>query len=139
MQTQSRASSLPAKQESDRHKARWDSYPKSERVSWPNLVLLLCRWYVAFRSFRAHIRIQSSRAKARVDCGAALQFRDGHYHPNERTSARAEGIERLQANYPWTDCVDLQIFLRGFDAGEEFGKGILAQGQRNEDSPNIPS
>ena len=138
VQTLRRASSLRAKQDRAQRKALWvwDWFSMSELLSWANLESLLCRWCVAFRSFRAHIRIQSSRAKARVDLGPALQFRDGRYQPNTRTTARDEGIRRLQASHLWTDCVDLQIFLMGFDAGEEYGKDTLRLEHRNQEPLN---
>jgi hypothetical protein len=42
---------------------------------------------------------------------------------NERTRARAEGIDKLLATFQWADSADRHIFLLGFESGEEFGKG----------------
>ena len=45
--------------------------------------------------------------------------------------ARNSGIENMLATYPWADTLDLQMFLAGFDAGEEFAF-------RNDMQPNRP-
>jgi len=119
-QTKFHASVLPATPNCANHKARWDWSLVSDSLSTANLAFLLCRWYAAFRSFRAHIRIQSARNGASVDVGPALQRQGECYQPNERTTARAEGIEKLRATHPWADAVDLQMFLAGFDAGEKY-------------------
>jgi hypothetical protein len=56
-----------------------------------------------------------------VDIGPALRCSGGgRYLDDERTLTRSAGIEKLQAMYPWVDTVDLELFLRGFDAGEEW-------------------
>ena len=45
----------------------------------------------------------------------------GHqYQTNIRTVARKHYTELLLATRPWADGEDLQIFLMGFDAGEQF-------------------
>jgi hypothetical protein len=69
--------------------------------------------------------------------GPALQFRDGCYRANERTIARGEGIKRLQAKHRWVDTVDLQMFLEGFDAGEEYCIGARADDHGNQEAPHI--
>ncbi len=128
-----RASSPSAKQDHVLHTARWDWFLISERLSWSNLALLLCRWNVAFRSFREHIRIQSATSGGRVDLGPAFQLQDGYDVTNARTIARAEGIKRLLAIHPWCDSVDLRIFLMGFDAGEGYCMAIpLPDGDKPE-------
>ncbi len=120
VQSQSDASNLPATQKGDRRTVRLDWLSISDALSLTHWASLLYRWHVAFRSFRAHIRIQSARAGGRVDLGPAFQLRDGRYQENTQTTARAEGIKRLLATHPWVDSVDLRIFLAGFDAGEEY-------------------
>jgi hypothetical protein len=120
MQTQSRASVPSSKSKDDLRKGRWDSISLRPSKLFPNLVPSLCRWYAAFRSFRGHIRIQSSTSAGRVDLGPSVQFHVGCYQANTRTLARAEGIEKLQATHRWVDIVDLQLFLMGFDVGEEY-------------------
>jgi hypothetical protein len=38
------------------------------------------------------------------------------------------GIDTLLAKYPWMDLIDRQIFLDGFDAGEQYRAGISDSG-----------
>ena len=59
-----------------------------------------------------------------MDLGPALVRRGEHYHENERTKARVEGIERLRANYPWAGVPHFQTFLAGFDEGEKYGMAV---------------
>jgi hypothetical protein len=58
-----------------------------------------------------------------VDLGPAFSLRDAGWPPNTRTSARAEGIRRLQATRPEADIADVQVFLAGFDEGERYALG----------------
>src|SRR5271170_3406845 len=58
-----------------------------------------------------------------VDFGPALQtFPDGSYKAESSTQARIRSIDSLLATRPWADIVDMQIFLDGFDAGEQWGR-----------------
>jgi hypothetical protein len=80
-------------------------------------------WAFAFHSFRGHIRTQSSKGPAIVDYGPALLRRsDGYWRPNVHTHARSLYTRKLQAILPWADCVDLEIFLMGFDAGAQWSR-----------------
>ncbi len=77
----------------------------------------------ASRSFRGHIRNQSSRDRLGVPVGRELlRFPDGSYQANPRTIARSFYIEMLSATrqWEWADTVDLRMFLAGFDAGEQW-------------------
>jgi hypothetical protein len=121
VQTKFPTSVPPATPSYANRKVHWDWFSVSAALSTANLASLLCRWYVAFRSFRAHIRIQSARKGASVDVGPALQRQGERYLSDERTIARAEGIRKLLATHVWADSVDIQMFLVGFDAGEEYG------------------
>ncbi len=104
------------------------------------------RWCFAFRSFRAHIRIQRATGGS-VDLGTALVLRDGCYQPNERTDARAEGIEKLRATHPWAGLPHFQTFLEGFDAGERYGIAFCrdqsnpdrSQTQTEQQEPSQPN
>ena len=136
MQTESRSSSLPAKQDRAQRTELWGPFGVFAPLYPASLASLRCRWYVAFRSFCGHIRIQSSTSGGRVDLGPALQVRSGQFQPNERTQARARGIEKLRAIHPWADIVDLRIFLMGFDAGAEFCTDSLAEGRSNREAQN---
>jgi hypothetical protein len=85
----------------------------------------LYAWYIwrgAFRSFRGHIQIQSTKWPPSVGLGQSLLITPaGSYQENIRVTACNMGIDKAMAIYPWADIVDLRMFLMGFDAGEEFG------------------
>jgi hypothetical protein len=42
---------------------------------------------------------------------------------NERSNARSAGIQELKSRYPWANTVELEMFLEGFDKGEQFALG----------------
>jgi hypothetical protein len=72
-----------------------------------------------FRSALGHILLELPR---NWSVGPAFQEEsDQSFSQNKRTLARALGIQELWAKYPWMDQADLEIFLRGFDAGEQWG------------------
>jgi len=80
---------------------------------------LNCKWYIcrdAFRSFRGHIRNQLAKGQ--------VGFRLGpHGHQgvsNARTLCRSLYTQRLLAIRPWADSQDVEIFLAGFDAGDNY-------------------
>ena len=89
-------------------------------------VLLLRRvralWHIsntAFANAYHHWRIRISIN--RVDFGPALRrLADGSLRPEERTLARSKCTDNLLATRPWADSVDVQMFLAGFDAGEQW-------------------
>lgn len=78
-------------------------------------------WKSAFGSLVGHIRSQSTKEPPHVDFGPAL-VRDhaGCLRPCIRTHARAEYIKAVLAMHPQADMIDLQMFLEGFDAGEQW-------------------
>lgn len=89
-------------------------------------IFSLCRlWYVlktSVRSFLGHIETLRNTKQWGVDLGPVLECHDsGHLVENRRTIARNRGMQKLIALYPWASNVDVDIFLRGFDMGEEFG------------------
>lgn len=102
------------------------SRPMTSASSKPREFSLACifclyarRLPSVFRSALGHIRLQLPR---NWSVGPAFQRgQDQSFQQNKRTLARALGIQELWAKYPWTDQVDLEIFLRGFDAGEQWG------------------
>jgi hypothetical protein len=102
-------------------------------LSLANLAFYARRIRAAVRSFRGHIGILLSTTRG-VRLGPAFQPQSQGHSPNERTYARAEGIKNLQATHPWVDNVDLQLFLMGFDAGEEHCTASLAKHHNNPDS-----
>jgi len=82
----------------------------------------LCIWRAALGSLRGHIRSQSARGRAGVDFGPALVCQhSGHLCRNTRTIARILYTKKLLASLSWADSQDLEIFLMGFDAGEQWG------------------
>jgi hypothetical protein len=136
VQIHSRSSSLPATKEDGHRMELLGPFGLFASLSPANLASLLCRWYVAFRSFRGHIRIQSATSAGRVDLGPAFQIQSGCLQENERTRARVEGIRKLRAIHPWADSVDHHIYLMGFDAGAEYGTGTLGVSQSTQDTPS---
>lgn len=138
MQTQNlktalRVSALSSTINCANRRAEWDLTLIRDSLNLENLRFLLCRWCDAFRSFRAHIRIQSARMGGSVDAGPAFQLLNEHLELNARTSARVEGIKTLQAKCPWVDTVDLRIFLMGFDEGERYN--TPSKGRQNQHTP----
>lgn len=90
----------------------------------PRVVRLLniwCIWSGAIRSLVGRIRIQSPTETPHADLGIGCeQCPDGNFRVPIRTQHRVQGIQRLEATFPWVDFVDRQIFLMGFDAAEQF-------------------
>jgi hypothetical protein len=87
------------------------------------VITLSCIYRGAFRSFRGHIRSQSSKGTPTAFVGLEVsRLPDGSYQPNIRTIARSFYIEMLLATrqWEWADTVDLRTFLAGFDAGEQW-------------------
>ena len=87
---------------------------------WGKLYILLS----SFRCFLGHLYTQLSKDRVSVSLGPAMEWHCQSYRPNRRTLARRQGIEKLQATHPWADFQTLEIFLAGFDAGEQWGSGI---------------
>jgi hypothetical protein len=79
--------------------------------------------YILFSSSRCcfgHIRTQLGAGQVSVSLGPALEPHCQSYRPNRRTAARKQGIETLRATHPWVDLLTLEIFLKGFDVGEQW-------------------
>jgi hypothetical protein len=85
-------------------------------LRWSKAYILL----TALRSFRGHLRTQYAKGQVRVDLGSVFELHQGHPRKNMRTLARRKSIEKLRATHPWVDFQDLEIFLMGFDAGDQF-------------------
>lgn len=101
-----------------------------------SLASYLYRGYALLRSVHAHTAHQLATKGTRADLGPSCLFLDGCWQANTRTHARAEGIKNLLANHAWADSLDLRIFLNGFDAGEEYCKGIHSLELDNPESHN---
>ena len=81
-------------------------------------------WASAFRSFRSHIQILIAKEQGLGDLGCAYLYdANGQLQVNTRTTARILYTEKLLSVYPWLDSVDLETFLLGFDAGEQWASG----------------
>jgi len=56
-----------------------------------------------------------------VDVGLAFQpAQNGHLLLNKRTHARILGTQELESDCPASNAIHMQVFRRGFDAGERF-------------------
>lgn len=83
-------------------------------------------WRSAFRSFRGHIEVQSSKEIQCAEFGSVFRpSQSGHLVANTRTSVRNYCTEKLSAMHSWVDIPDVKIFLMGFDVGELFGRSTL--------------
>jgi hypothetical protein len=79
-----------------------------------------CTTLSVTRSFLGRLHTQLSKDLVSVNLGPKLQRHLGSYQLNRRTLARKRGIESLRAIHPWADFQDLEIFLMGFDVGEQW-------------------
>lgn len=123
--TRYRASSLPSTTVHGRRTRPWVSFLAAIAEWRANLAPALYKTRVSLRNFRGRTGILFSKGGMFVDLGASCLERNGCYVGNKRTTACAEGIERLRATHPWVDSQDLRIFLMGFASGEEYSKTVL--------------
>lgn len=86
------------------------------RNLWGKLYILLS----ALRSGLGHMRTQLATGRDYVSFGPSFERHHQSLRRNRRTLARKKGIKNLQATRPWVDAQDLEIFLAGFDAGEQW-------------------
>lgn len=103
----------------------------SSLLSWLDFPYRLYRWSAAFRSFRAHIRIQSPKMGSHFDLGPLGRVQDGRCKNHERIQSRAAGIETMRSGSPWVDSVDIRLFLLGWDAGEKYSMGLADHHTQN--------
>jgi hypothetical protein len=84
-------------------------------------------WNISNRTLAAlwgHWKSQISAKSQTVSFGPAFRrLPDGSLQPESRTIERSKRIDNLLATRPWADRVDIQIFLEGFDAGEQWCLG----------------
>ncbi len=85
-------------------------------ILWRKLYILIS----SLRSCLGHIRTQLATGRGYVTFGPALEKYRQSSRRNRRTLARRKGIENLLATRPWLDSHDFEIFLAGFDAGEQW-------------------
>jgi hypothetical protein len=98
------------------------------------------RWRALGRVLRLEIgslfgRIQTLISKKQFGLDLGLlwsRLPDGCLTLNVRTASRSEDISRLEFRYPWASSMDVQIFLEGWKAGEEFA---LRTRSKSESAP----
>jgi hypothetical protein len=83
---------------------------------WDKLHIL----FSSLQSCLGHIRTQLAKGQGFVNLGPSMESLPEPCRRNPRTLARKRGIENLLAIHPWLDLQDLEIFLAGFDAGEQY-------------------
>jgi hypothetical protein len=72
-------------------------------------------------SFRGHTQTLLARKHWGVDLGPLFECSpDGCLVHDKRTDARNCGMQELVLAHPWANMVDMQIYLEGFDKGEQF-------------------
>lgn|ERR1700722_6365932 len=81
--------------------------------------------FSAFGSFLGHLRTQLVKDRPHVTFGPSLQRGHQHLVRNKRTLARINGVADRLSNYTWMDFLDFEIFLAGFDAGEQWASHNL--------------
>jgi hypothetical protein len=86
-------------------------------------------WYalrLATRSFVGHTKTLLCKKHWGILLGPRYEtLSTGCLVRNERTNARSVGIQELTSRYPWANTVELEMFLEGFDKGEQFALGRL--------------
>jgi hypothetical protein len=96
------------------------------------------RGKACFDSFRGHMAIQFATEPPSVDFGQAFERApDGTYREDTRTLARSEYTRGLLAIRDWADSGDLQMFLMGFDAGEQWA--LRSEDSSTYNAPQIPA
>ena len=93
---------------------RLKSFPKHAIALWSICSTTLAS---AYGHWKTRIGVKSRTV---VFGPAFRRLPDGSLLPEERTIARSKCIDNLLAIHPWADLVDVQIFLEGFDAGEQW-------------------
>jgi hypothetical protein len=77
------------------------------------------------RRFLGSLRIQLAKDRASVSLGPAFELDPQSQQRNKRTLVRKRGIENLLAIQPWAAHQTFEIFLMGFDVGEQWALGTL--------------
>jgi hypothetical protein len=100
----------------------WRFAKHRARLRYLRFLTLAYKWCTAFRIAYAHIEFERTRDFDPLDIGRAFRvLADRSLVPHERTEARTRGIQTLKATFgDWLPQLDKQIFLMGFEAGEQF-------------------
>jgi hypothetical protein len=84
-----------------------------------------CALRLEVRSCRGRIRSLLAKKHWGVDLGPlGKPLPDEQMILDERTEAHSLGMQALTAAHPWASTIDLQIYLEGFRAGEQFARRI---------------
>ena len=108
----------------------WRYTKHRARLRYLRFLTLACRWYSALRIAYGHIEFERARDFDPLDIGRAFRApSDQSPVPHELTEARIRGKQTLKATFgDWLPQLDKQIFLMGFEAGEQF---VLHMGSEN--------
>lgn len=94
-------------------------------------------WYalrLEGRSFYGHIQTLLAKRHWGVDLGPLYENLPGErLFENKRTAARSAGMEALVSEHPWASSIDLQIFLEGFHAGEQYALHMTNRQERTDE------
>ena len=75
-----------------------------------------------------NMNILLARNQLGVDLGPHYErLPCGCLAPNNRTDARSDGIRELRLRYPVANTLQFQLFLEGFDKGEQFALDSLSK------------
>jgi hypothetical protein len=90
--------------------------------------LSLARFWCTLRSTRDNLFHRTKTLPVEKQLGVLLGpwfevLPTGCLVRNERTNARALGIQEITSRYPATSTAPLEMFLAGFDKGEQFALG----------------
>lgn len=117
-----------------------------ERLSVSKFPLRCPRLYgllFELRSFAHRIRSLWKRGHTRpIQIGLAFQLDAQQFLVrNKRTQARSTDIQKLHADSPWLSLEDCHLFLRGWDAGEEWHRslGTATSGEYTQDQQPLSS
>ena len=117
-----------------------------ERLSVSKFPLRSPRLYgllFELRSFAHRIRSLWKRGHTRpIQIGLAFQLDAQQFLVrNKRTQARSTDIRKLHADSPWLSLEDCHLFLRGWDAGEEWRRsfGMATSGEYTQDQERSSS
>lgn len=100
----------------------WRSAKHRARHRVLRWTVLAYKWSKSFRIAYGYIEFERARDYAPCRIGRAFRvLPDQSLVRNERTEARTCGMQAVRAKFgDWVPQMDLEIFLFGFEAGEEF-------------------
>jgi len=138
IESASRLSFPSSKSDCAPRKEWWGPALVSSLLSWMDFPHRLYRWCGAFRSFRAHIRIQSPKMGTCIPLGQLGLYQGGLGQNDERILFRVKGIEKLRSKCPWADSVDQRMWVMGFEEGEKYSMaGGDHHAQNTQDSQQV--